>query len=34
MLLNEDIKLNQCEDIRKLYNELVLNEVVEENSKK
>jgi len=33
MLLKEDIKLNECEDIRKLYNELVLKEVIEENPK-
>lgn len=29
---DEDIKLNECEDIRKLYNELVLKEVIEEDS--
>jgi len=33
MLMDEDIKLDECEDIRKLYNELVLKEVVEEDSK-
>ena len=33
MLMDEDIKLDECEDIRKLYNELVLKEVIEEDSK-
>ena len=33
MLMDEDIKLDECEDIRKLYNELVLKEVIDEDSK-
>jgi len=33
MLLDEDIKLNECEDIRKLYNELVLKEATGGDSK-
>lgn len=32
LLMEEDIKLGECEDIRKLYNELVLKEVVEEDA--
>lgn len=32
LLMEEDIQLSKCEDIRKLYDELVLKEVVEENS--
>lgn len=31
MLLKEDIKLETCKDIRALYNELVLKEIVEED---
>lgn len=33
LLEEEEIKLNCCEDIRELYNELVLKEVIEEDSK-
>ena len=33
LLEEEEIKLNCCEDIRKLYNELVLQEVIEEDLK-
>ncbi|MCY6356348.1 Fic family protein [Clostridium sp. ZS2-4] len=33
LLMEEDIQLLECEDIRKLYNELVLKEVIEENPK-
>lgn len=32
LLMDEDIKLAECEDIRKLYNELVLKEVIEEDA--
>lgn len=32
MLIEEDIELNTCNDIRSIYNELVLQEVVEEES--
>lgn len=31
LLMEEDMQLSKCEDIRKLYDELVLKEVVEEN---
>ncbi|MBX4263003.1 Fic family protein, partial [Clostridium estertheticum] len=33
LLIDEEIKLTECEDIRKLYNELVLKDVVDEDSK-
>lgn len=33
LLMEEDMQLSKCEDIRKLYHELVLKEVVEENPK-
>lgn len=32
MLIEEDIELNTCNDIRSIYNELVLQEVVEEET--
>lgn len=33
LLMEEDIKLTDCKDIRELYDELALEEVIEENSK-
>ncbi|MGL4875869.1 MAG: Fic family protein [Clostridium sp.] len=33
LLMEEDISLSDCKDIRKLYDELVLKEVIEENPK-
>lgn len=33
LLMEEDIKLTNCKDIRELYDELALEEVIEENSK-
>ncbi|MCB2286618.1 Fic family protein [Clostridium algidicarnis] len=33
LIMEEDIPFSKCEDIRSLYNELVLKEVIEENSK-
>ena len=33
LLMEEEIKLKSCEDIRKLYDELVLKEVIEEDLK-
>lgn len=32
LLLNENIKLNTCEDIRNLYNDLVLKEVIDDDA--